>query len=146
VVETERPNEITASDLVVVTDTDVVSFVFKRDTRAELYRRHLEGRRPVISAQTFAELHHWPEFRHWGERRRQELDKFLQAYPVIHSNDEICRLWGEITAWAALAGTPMPGVDAWHVATALYLEAPLVTHNPSHYRMVTGLVVVTEAK
>lgn len=52
------PAESARRELIVVVDTDVVSFLFKRDTRAELYRRHLEGRRPLISAQTLAELHH----------------------------------------------------------------------------------------
>jgi tRNA(fMet)-specific endonuclease VapC len=42
------------SDAVI--DTDVVSFLFKRDTRAELYRPHLVGRRIVVSFMTVAEL------------------------------------------------------------------------------------------
>ena len=144
--ETETPPGIALREPIVVTDTDVVSFLLKRDTRAELYSRHLEGRRPVISAQTLAELRHWPVFRHWGERRRRELDGFLQGYPVIYPNEEICRIWGEITARAALAGKSMPGLDAWHAATALFLDVPLVTHNPSHYAGVPELSVITEAK
>jgi tRNA(fMet)-specific endonuclease VapC len=146
VVEPAVPAGTTSLRPILVVDTDVVSFLFKRDTRAELYRRHLEGQRPVISAQTLAEPRHWPEFRNWGERRRRELDDFLQNYPVIYPNEEICGIWGEITAWAALAGKPLPGIDAWHAATALYLDVPLVTHNPSHYQGVPELTVVTEAK
>ncbi len=42
------------SDAVV--DTDVVSFLFKRDTRAQAYKRHLVGRRLVVSFMTVAEL------------------------------------------------------------------------------------------
>jgi predicted nucleic acid-binding protein len=131
---------------IVVADTDVVSFLFKRDTRAELYRRHLEGRRPVISAQTLAELYHWPIFRQWGQRRRRELRHFLEAYPVIYPDAEVCRLWGEITARAALAGRPLPATDAWQAATALYLGVPLVTHNPKNYQGAVSLVIITEAK
>ena len=43
-------------DLAVV-DTDIVSFRFKKDSRARLYRRHLIGRAPVIAFMTLAELH-----------------------------------------------------------------------------------------
>jgi hypothetical protein len=43
-----------ANDIVVV-DTDVVSFLFKGDTRSDLYRPHLEGRLAVIAARTRAE-------------------------------------------------------------------------------------------
>jgi predicted nucleic acid-binding protein len=34
--------------------------------------------------------------------------------------------------------------DAWIAATALYLNAPLVTHNAAHFRDVPGLHVITE--
>jgi hypothetical protein len=40
---------------VVVVDTDVVSFRFKKDTRARLYRRHLIGQDPLIAFMTLAE-------------------------------------------------------------------------------------------
>jgi hypothetical protein len=39
-----------------VVDTDVVSLTFKRDTRASLYRPHLDGRQLTISFMTVAEL------------------------------------------------------------------------------------------
>lgn len=41
---------------VVVVDTDVLSFVFKRDTRATLYQRHRAGKELVISFVTLGEL------------------------------------------------------------------------------------------
>lgn len=41
---------------VVVVDTDVVSFLFKGDSRGDLYRPHLNGRLAIIAAQTRAEL------------------------------------------------------------------------------------------
>jgi hypothetical protein len=41
---------------VVIVDTDVVSFIFKGDTRGALYRPHLDGQITVIAAQTRAEL------------------------------------------------------------------------------------------
>jgi tRNA(fMet)-specific endonuclease VapC len=128
---------------IVVVDTDVVSFLFKRDSRAALYQPHLEGRRPVLSAQALAELCAWPIARHWGQRRRQELDEFLGRYPVIYPDAEICRMWGEITARAALAGKPLPATDAWHAATAIYLGVPLASHNRSNYLGVPELSLVT---
>ena len=41
---------------IVVVDTDVVSFRFKKDTRARLYKRHLLGQQPLIAFMTLAEL------------------------------------------------------------------------------------------
>jgi hypothetical protein len=37
---------------VVVVDTDIVSFRFKKDTRARLYKRHLIGQEPLIAFMT----------------------------------------------------------------------------------------------
>jgi len=59
--------------MAVVVDTDVVSFLYKRDTRADLYRPHLDGQLPIISFMTLAELEHWTVARDWGARRRQDL-------------------------------------------------------------------------
>jgi len=50
----------------VILDTDVCSFLFKRDTRGELYRPHLEGKTPCLSFQTVAELYQWAEIHNWG--------------------------------------------------------------------------------
>jgi hypothetical protein len=48
-------------------DTDVISFLFKRDTRAELYRPHLQNTLPLVSFMTIAELEQWALIRNWGE-------------------------------------------------------------------------------
>ena len=42
-----------------VVDTDVISFIFRADTRAAFYRDDLSGRQPGISFQTLAELRRW---------------------------------------------------------------------------------------
>jgi len=47
----------------VLLDTDVASFIFKRDTRAAAYSEHLEGKIPAISFMTIAELFQWAEVR-----------------------------------------------------------------------------------
>jgi tRNA(fMet)-specific endonuclease VapC len=129
----------------VVLDTDVVSFVFKRDSRAAIYRKHLEGRRWIISAQTLAELNTWPIRRDWGPQRRIQLDQFLAALAVIHTDDDICRLWGQITARAARNGMSVPATDAWQAATALFLGIPLVTHNARNYQGIEDLQLLSES-
>ena len=50
---------------VVIVDTDVVSFLFKGDTRAQLYRPHLQGRTLALSFMTVAELYQWAYIRNW---------------------------------------------------------------------------------
>ena len=59
----------------IVLDTDVWSFLFKRDSRAELYRAHLERNTLYISFQTVAELYQWAETNNWGEGRWAQLNE-----------------------------------------------------------------------
>jgi tRNA(fMet)-specific endonuclease VapC len=56
-----------------VVDTDVVSYLFRGDTRAELYRPHLTDRLLIISFMTLAELRRWALKYNWGRRRREAL-------------------------------------------------------------------------
>jgi tRNA(fMet)-specific endonuclease VapC len=128
----------------VVVDTDVVSFLFRNHTLADRYRPHLIGRVGILSAQTLAELDHWPERAGWGQRRRRELESFLASYVVENPDRETCRIYGRITAAARRAGFVVPPTDAWHAATALRLNIPLVTHNARNFRGVPDLVVIAE--
>ena len=50
----------------VVVDTDVVSFLFKDDSRAELYLPLLRNRDLLISFMTEAELEQWILLANWG--------------------------------------------------------------------------------
>jgi len=73
----------------VVVDTCVVSFLFKRDSRAQLYRPHLTGNTLVISFVTLAELYRWPLERSWSLDRRDTLEEHLSDY-VDTPSIELC--------------------------------------------------------
>ena len=47
----------------LVLDTDVFSFLFKNDTRAELYRPQLTGKLLCVCFQTIAEVRLWSTLR-----------------------------------------------------------------------------------
>lgn len=129
----------------VVVDTDVVSFLYKRDTRALLYTPHLDGKLAFISFMTIAELHRWTLERQWGEKRRRDLEKFLDQFAVVEYVKPLCFKWAEATYSARRSGRPIGAADAWVAATALLENAPLVTHNRAHYAGVADLQVVSEA-
>ena len=130
--------------MALVLDTDVVSYLYKRDTRAELYRPHLNDPPFIISFMSLAELRRWTLERNWGERRKQELEEYLARYFVIHSEDQMCARWAEAMNTARLNGRPIAAADAWIAALALFLNVPLVTHNGRHYSGVNGLQVISE--
>lgn len=63
----------------VVVDTNVVSYLFRRDTRAVKFEAALKDRLPVISFMTLAELDAWAEIAGWGLPRRGALERFLSG-------------------------------------------------------------------
>jgi tRNA(fMet)-specific endonuclease VapC len=126
-----------------VVDTDVVSYLFKGDTRAGPYHTHLAGRQPVLSFMTVAELSFWAEERNWGHQTRDRLERFLAGFTVQYPDRALCGLWGVVMAAARRAGRPIGPADAWIAATALHYRVPLVTHNPSDYAGVPGLILLS---
>jgi tRNA(fMet)-specific endonuclease VapC len=70
----------------LVIDTDVVSYLYKRDTRARLYEPHLNNPPFIISFMTLAELRRWTLERNWGAKRREELEEYLTRNLVLHSD------------------------------------------------------------
>ncbi|MBA3414883.1 MAG: PIN domain-containing protein [Chloroflexia bacterium] len=122
-----------------VVDTDVVSFLYKRDTRAEQFRPYLDEGTPLVSFMTVAELEQWTLSRGWGARRRQDLVAFLGRFSVVMVDRQLCRRWAEAANSARRSGWPILVADAWIAATALALDLPLVTNNRADFAGVAGL-------
>jgi tRNA(fMet)-specific endonuclease VapC len=126
-----------------VVDTDVLSFLFKQDTRAQLYLPYLAQGELLLSFITVAELEQWAEERAWGEVRRQALAAYLAQFTVIHSSPELCRRWAWVRAECRRKRRPIQHADAWIAATALHHGAGLITHNPSDYAGMPGLALLS---
>jgi tRNA(fMet)-specific endonuclease VapC len=127
-----------------VVDTDVLSFIYKKDSRGDLYSKHVRGRIIAISFATLAELEHWTIIRNWGERRQSDLQRYLKRFPVQHSTPKLCRLWAEVCEMARNKGRIIQPHDAWIAATALFFDVPLITHNSKDYIGIDSLTVITE--
>ena len=131
--------------MALVLDTDVLSYLYKHDSRAELYRGHLNDPPFVISFMTLAELRRWSLERGWADFRKQSLEKYVSRYFVVDSNNQLCSLWAYAMNRARLSGRPIAAADAWIAATALLLDVPLVTHNGRHYSGIADLTIISES-
>ena len=129
------------SDVVIV-DTDVVSFLFKGDTRAQAYRQHLQGKTLAVSFMTVAELYQWAYVRNWGESRLSRLEERLRAYVILPYDAELCKQWARVRVECQRQGRPISTQDAWIAATALRHRCPLATHNRDDYAAVAGLDII----
>ena len=123
----------------IVLDTDVLSFIAKRDTRATPYLPLLPGRQLCVSFQTVAELHLWALVRQWSEARQIAMDALLSRFVVLPYDPVIAHHWAKITAHRRRLGRPIDCGDAWIAACALRHGATLLTHNAKDYAGIPGL-------
>lgn len=129
----------------IVLDTNIVSYFFKGDTRAALYRPYLADAVVNLSFMTVAEMFFGAERGGWGVVRRRRLEVFLRAFPVIHSDAVLCSIWADISAVCEHQGRTIAIADAWIAACTLRHNASLVTHNRRHFEAVPSLTIISEA-
>ena len=127
----------------LLVDTDVFSFIFRGDPRAERYRPHVEGNLAALSFQTVAELYQGALQAGWGERRRNLLREEIARYLTIPFNMEMVEHWARVRSSRRAAGRAVGAADAWIAATALWAQCPVVTHNPRDFEGIAGLEVIT---
>jgi tRNA(fMet)-specific endonuclease VapC len=128
----------------VVIDTDVASFLFKNDSRAQSYLPHLRDRQWLISFMTEAELEQWALLSNWQAKRIEWLRVFLGRFVIVPSSRDLVLNWAEVMVAARRAGRRLETADAWIAATATLYDSPLVTHNASDYLGVPGLTLINE--
>lgn len=127
----------------VLIDTDVFSFFFKRDSRAQHYTPLLRDLTPCLCFMSVAEIKRWAIQRKWGTARRAALAEALRHYVILPFDAALTDAWAEIAAQRASAGKPIGCGDCWIAATAVRHGLPLITHNGAHYSGISGLSVVT---
>lgn len=128
----------------VVLDTDVVSFLFKNDRRAQSYIPHLRERQWLISFMTEAELEQWALLSSWQAKRIAWLRVFLGRFVIVPSSRDLVVKWAEVMVAARRTGRRLETADAWIAATATLYDAPLITHNVNDYLGVPGLKLISE--
>lgn len=65
----------------ILVDTNIVSFYFRRDTRTEFYRSALAGQIQAIAFVTLAEIYKWPVERNFPPHRAAALEGHVKSYP-----------------------------------------------------------------
>jgi len=112
----------------VVIDTDVASRLQRRTLPGDV-ATSLVNTTIVISFVTVGELLKWAEARSWGQRRREDLYRWLGPVPVLHGNRAVAAAWARLSAAAQRRGRPRPVNDTWIAACSLAYGLPLVTLN-----------------
>ena len=90
----------------VVVDTDVISFLFKNDTRAQSYLSLLRDRELLVSFMTEAELEQWILLAKWGSERVQRFRAFMNAFASVPSSRDLILKWADVMVTARAADRP----------------------------------------
>ena len=123
----------------IAVDTDVFSFVFKGDTRAQVFRPMLNAAKPCLCFASVAELYRWKIMRNWSAIKLADLKREIGSYRILNYDDDIAWQWAKIMS---VQGKPMAANDAWIAASALRHGIPLLTNNRKHYQHVAGLTLL----
>jgi tRNA(fMet)-specific endonuclease VapC len=127
----------------VLVDTDVLSYTFKKDSRAYHFQSYLDAKKWAISFMTVAEIELWMLRYGWSEKRQAEMEEHLARCTVIPFDNRLCRAWAEVTDLRRSQGKPIECADAWIAATALLYDLPLATHNGKHFAGIPGVEVIS---
>lgn len=130
--------------MIVVVDTNVISYIFNQHSLGIPYKTRLQGHTVLIAAQTLEELRYGAFKAGWGASRLSKLEFFLESLKVVHTTDTICIRCAQARVEAGRQGFVLDLADAWIAATALTLGIPLVTHNKKHFDFLEGLNLISE--
>jgi tRNA(fMet)-specific endonuclease VapC len=133
----------------VLIDTNVFSFLLRqKDSRAGLYRSHIQDRIVVLSYVTIGELYFWAERRKWGAERVRLLEEKIRETTVVRYDLEVCRTYARLKQGLRTPSGShrvMGDNDLWLAACAVRHGIPLITHNRRHFEDIPSLKIVTEA-
>jgi len=127
-------------------DTNIVSFLFKNDSRIEVYRPYLLNKVFFISMMTVAELLQWTIVQRWGNSKVALLEKTIfEQYSVLPIDIKTCHFWAKVRADCRSQGKPISPQDAWIAATSLQYNLTLVSHNYKDFKYIKGLDLISES-
>lgn len=132
------------SDKSRLVDTNVVSYLVNDHALADSYRPLLRGHELLVCFMTVGELYEGAYRAKWGVKKFRRLLRALESFAVVESSPDVCRCWGEVRALRQRQ--PIAPDDAWIAATALVYDFPLVTHNPTDFKSIPGLQIITAAE
>ena len=117
----------------VLVDTGVFSASLSRRRRAqfETHVQRMAGQQVFLAAVTVSELRYGALVAQWGEVRRHRLEQSVQTVTVVPVSDHLLSTVAELRYECRRAGHPLRDPshanDLWIAASAIQIEAPLLT-------------------
>lgn len=111
-------------------DTSIFSYFLRSDPIIDRYAEDLTaGARLFLSVQTVGELRSGAAQRGWGEKRKVQLQRFLDTFTILPITEATATVYAEVTTASRRAGRRLQVADAWIMATAKQYGLTLVAHD-----------------
>ena len=119
-------------------DTDISSYIIKQfnDGAIKHYNEHFGG--CCISAATYGELVVW-DIKRNNKRLTESIRSFVRPLDIIPLDDSAMRHYAKIRAELEQGGIMLDNMDMMIAATAINIDAVLVTNNFAHFSRISGL-------
>jgi len=121
-------------------DTDIASYAIKNVQNViDNFIKH-DKDDLYISSITYAELM-YGAMRKDSDKIKNSVVSFVQRLKMTDF-DEVCsELYADIRVNLEKSGTPLDHIDVMIAATAVSIDAVLITHNVKHFSKIKGLKV-----
>ena len=129
-----------------VVDLDVMTLGYQERSEFAFYDGVLNGNRAIVSSMTLAEVLYGMAARGWGERRWDEFRHYIVTRHVVFDTPRpLCAVWASVCCQARMHDRLLTNADVWVAATAIYLDVPMLTHNPSGFDFLDQLKLISNA-
>lgn len=129
----------------ILIDTNVLSYILKKDTRSAYYLPYLSSDKVLaVSFQTIAELYRWAEKYSWGKTKLNKLESLLKKFVVVPYDNKLAHIWAKVVNERERIGKSISYEDAWIAACALRHSTTLLTHNKKDFEGITGLKIISQ--
>jgi tRNA(fMet)-specific endonuclease VapC len=135
------PHQLTKSRILV--DTDVVSYIFKRDTLAKYFRPFLLHRTLAIAFVSVTQLYYGAFKANWGVGRLNQLENHIKNYVVLPYDFLLCQKCAQLRVKCESEGYRIEFADAWIGASALRFDCALATNNTRHFINIDGIELIS---
>ncbi len=127
-------------------DTDVFSYLGRSgDTRAALYRPHVDRKLIAVSFITVGEILFGAYKNKWGSTKLEQIKARLRSVTIVPYDWAVCQTYGDLKARLQEAGKGVADNDLWIAACAVRHSIPLISNNRAHFEGIPGLVLISEA-
>lgn len=135
-------NSAPASERIILVDTNVLSYRFKKSTDYETkYQQYFVERIPSISFVTYGEALAGALEAEWSTNRINQFESYLKTYLLIPGDINIVRAYSMTRKECKQVGITVGDNDLWIAATARHHKLPLVT-NDRIFDLIPGINVL----